>query len=513
MLAIVGELANDVSDAPTVLDCSPCASLGVPKAHVDRNPAHQSRCEPSGGNAKGEANPFPDCLIFVRARRDRASDAEKLGGEGSRPRPATCPHARMILTHVNAGGPTVTHYRTWSERASDTDHNVCGRCLFACSGGTRVDLTLLIEVIGEKVAMALVGLCVGLVFGISAQRSQFCLRAATIEFWRGATGHQPFWGGVLGPRTATWLLVFGTALAGTQILLAIGYLEPSRIRQLSTTGTLSGALFGGLMFGAGMILARGCASRLLVLSATGNLRALVSGLILTVTAQAALTGILSTARLRISALWTIPAEMRDLHGFLPAGTGLLLGFLVVGLAVALGMRHRIPLWRVVAAAGVGCAVVLGWGLTAAIAARAFEVVSVESVTFTGPSTDTLMVLIARPDMPLSFGIGLVPGVFAGSFFAALLSGEFAIQTFSDATPLPRYIAGAMLMGFGSMLAGGCAVGAGVTGGALMASTAWLALLAMWVAAGIVDYVIDRPRTGTVSDARPSNAVPGAEGAI
>jgi len=42
----------------------------------------------------------------------------------------------------------------------------------------------------------------------------------------------------------------------------------------------------------------------------------------------------------------------------------------------------------------------------------------------------------------------------------------------------RYIAGAILMGFGSMLAGGCAVGAGITGGALFALTAWLALVGM-----------------------------------
>ncbi|MEZ5850102.1 MAG: YeeE/YedE family protein [Hyphomicrobiaceae bacterium] len=360
--------------------------------------------------------------------------------------------------------------------------------------------------------MALAGLCVGLIFGVAAQRSQFCLRAATIEFWRGAAARRPLWGGTLGPRTAIWLLVFGTALAGTQALFASGYLQPNTIRQLSTTGTLSGALLGGSMFGVGMILARGCASRLLVLSATGNLRALVSGLILTVTAQAALTGILSPARLRISALWTVPAEVRNLHHVLPQGTGLVLGAALCAVAIALAIHHRIPFARILAGAAVGGAVVLGWGLTAAIAARAFAIVAIESVTFTGPSTDTLMVLIARPEMPLSFGIGLVPGVFAGSFMATLLSGEFEIQTFSDATPLPRYIIGAVLMGFGSMLAGGCAVGAGVTGGALMASTAWLALLAMWIAAGITDFAFDRPRAepGRIPQATGISA--GAEGA-
>ena len=94
-------------------------------------------------------------------------------------------------------------------------------------------------------------------------------------------------------------------------------------------------------------------------------------------------------------------------------------------------RHRLSSLQTVAGAAIGGAIVLGWYLTAAIAARSFDPVAVQSVTFTGPSTDTLMVLIARPDLPLTFGIGLVPGVFAGSLLATLLAGEFEIQTFND----------------------------------------------------------------------------------
>ena len=46
--------------------------------------------------------------------------------------------------------------------------------------------------------------------------------------------------------------------------------------------------------------------------------------------------------------------------------------------------------------------------------------------------------------------------------------------------------------FGSMLAGGCAVGAGVTGGSIFALTAWITLLGMWVGAGLTDRWIDGP---------------------
>ena len=83
-------------------------------------------------------------------------------------------------------------------------------------------------------------------------------------------------------------------------------------------------------------------------------------------------------------------------------------------------------------------------------------------------------------LPMGFGVGLVPGVFAGSAVTAILTGEFRIQRFGTDTPMERYLIGAVLMGFGAMLAGGCAVGAGMSGGAVMALTAWLAVFCMWV---------------------------------
>jgi len=48
--------------------------------------------------------------------------------------------------------------------------------------------------------------------------------------------------------------------------------------------------------------------------------------------------------------------------------------------------------------------------------------------------------------------------------------------------MEQYLIGAALMGFGSMLAGGCAVGAGLAGGSILTITAWVAVLFMWVGA-------------------------------
>lgn len=124
----------------------------------------------------------------------------------------------------------------------------------------------------------------------------------------------------------------------------------------------------------------------------------------------------------------------------------------------------------------------------------FEVIAVQSVTFTGPSTNTLMALVATPDVIPSFGLGLVPGVFIGALLAAMSKGEARIQRFDTDSPMERYLVGGVLMGFGSMLAGGCAVGAGMAGGSIMALTAWVAVFCMWVGAMITHrWMMTRPQ--------------------
>jgi uncharacterized membrane protein YedE/YeeE len=151
-------------------------------------------------------------------------------------------------------------------------------------------------------------------------------------------------------------------------------------------------------------------------------------------------------------------------------------------SLVLGRRRGVSVGMIIGAFGVGLAVTMGWAATALVAANSFEIVPVSSVTFTGPATDTLMALVTQRSVILSFGIGLVPGVFVGAGAAALAFREWKLERFSAETPMERYLVGAVLMGFGAMLAGGCAVGAGVSGGAVFSTTALLAVFAMWIGA-------------------------------
>jgi uncharacterized membrane protein YedE/YeeE len=344
-------------------------------------------------------------------------------------------------------------------------------------------LTSLIETFGDGWVAVFGGLAIGLAFGACAQQSRFCMRAAVVE---SATGQ-------IGERFIVWFLAFATAVLATQLLIFNGTLDVTEARQLSATGSLSGAIIGGVMFGTGMILARGCSSRILILSATGNLRALVTGLVLTVVAQASLRGILSPARQELTELWTVPGgAARDLIAVLGGGAsaGLLIALAGFMLAMGIAARQVLPRCGWGGGLSVGILAALAWTFTYTMSQETFDPTPVKGISFVGPSADTLMGLINTPELPLSFDLGLIPGVFLGSMIACIIAGEFKLLGFQGGMHMIRYLTGAALMGFGGMLAGGCTVGAALTGSSVFSLTAWVAMASMWVSGAAVHLLLD-----------------------
>ena len=222
-----------------------------------------------------------------------------------------------------------------------------------------------VEWLGEAPVSMLMGAATGITFGVAAQRSRFCLRAATVEFARRK----------LGPSVAVWLLTFSTAVVWVQAANLLGLINVQDARMMAVAGSWSGAIIGGLMFGVGMVLTRGCSRRLLVLAATGNLRSVVSGLIFAVVAQMTIGGWLSPLRDWIAALWVTPGGrnidlLAALH--LPDYAGFALGIVTAFLALEISRRNKIGASRLVFASGVGFAVALGWALTSTLARISFD---------------------------------------------------------------------------------------------------------------------------------------------
>ena len=340
-----------------------------------------------------------------------------------------------------------------------------------------MNLASLLETFGDHWVLAFGGVIIGLIFGFSAQRSKFCARAAVIE------GCDGTWGS----RFAVWMLGFAVAILIVQVFVLTEFLNPAPSRHLGSQGSISGAVVGGLMLGMGMIMTRGCASRLLVLSATGNLRALLSGLVFAVTVQASIAGLLAPIRQWVTSLWLVEGgPERNLLSYANPWMGLVVGALIGGIALwrLREVKESEASWKF-GGALVGLTIALGWGLTQLVASVSFEPIAVQSLSFSSPSAEWLMRTLSSGTAPkFGFDAGLLPGVFAGSLIASVLFGEFKFEGFQTENKLGHYLTGAVLMGLGAVVAGGCTVGSGMSGGAIFSNTAWLTLLSIFAGAGL-----------------------------
>lgn len=316
------------------------------------------------------------------------------------------------------------------------------------------------------------GLLLGAGFGALAQITRFCLRRAVA----GAHAERR-------PALAIWLAALAAAAIGVQIIVAAGWVDFDNHRFLATDLPVLGILTGGLLFGAGMVLARGCLSRLTVLGASGNLRALTVLLVAAIVAHATMKGVLAPLRTSLAEV-TVSLQSGTLPGNPWAWTALIA---LATLAVARRAGAR-PLHLGLGAL-LGLLVPLGWAGTGFLLYDDFDPIAFQSLSFTRPFADTLFWGIAATSIPANFGVGLIGGALAGALVASLLRGEFHWQSFETPAQTGRYGLGAVLMGAGGVLAGGCTIGAGLAGVPTFGIAAVLALAAMVLGAKLTDRAL------------------------
>lgn len=314
-------------------------------------------------------------------------------------------------------------------------------------------------------AAILLGLLLGLAFGFLAQRSQFCLT-------RGLRGTRQSRFAALG--------VFGmamvTAIAGTRIIADLGLVSFADHRFFATEFPIASILVGGAIFGVGMTLTRGCPSRLAVLGGSGNLRALFVLGVFAIAAHATTKGILAPLRLGLGTI-TIDLNVVALSQF--AGSGVWAWVLAGGILL-LSLRSGAPRKWLLMGATIGCLVPLAWLGTGFILQDLFDPLPMQSLGFTQSAAESLFWAIAATSIPAGFSQGLLGGVILGSLVAARLAGDFQWQQFESPGQTGRYMGGAVMMGLGGVLAGGCTIGAGVAGVSTTSLAAMLALGTMMI---------------------------------
>ncbi len=342
-----------------------------------------------------------------------------------------------------------------------------------------------IETLTPRQASVMLGLLLGVLFGVLAEVTRFCLRRAVA----GDPAERRSAGGV-------WLAALVSAILGTQIAVVLGLISFDGHRFMAPDLPWLAVVAGGLLFGVGMVMTRGCISRLTVLLGSGNLRALLVLAVFAITAHSTLKGVLAPVRTTLGSA-TIPLGDMTSLAVLPGGA-LVWTALLVAVGVALAIRSGARPLHLGLAALLGLLVPAAWIGTGFVLFDEFDPIAMEGLSTTSSSAEGLFWLIASSSIPAGFGTGFIGGIVAGAFVGSVTSGRFRPESFSTPAQTARYLCGAILMGFGGVLAGGCTLGAGLSGVPTLSFAAILAIMSIVAGAVLADRVAGRePRATAV----------------
>ena len=332
-------------------------------------------------------------------------------------------------------------------------------------------------------ASVLFAILVGILFGLLGQVTKFCFRRSLIgDDRRLAAG--------------VWLMALAFAVLGTQIAVAFELISFADHRFMISDLLIAAIAFGGLLFGAGMVLTRGCVSRLTILAGSGNLRAALVIVVFAIVAHATLKGVLAPLRVALGSLTVNVGDSISLAN-LPGGAWVWSGLIVLG-ALAIALRSGNGVGALVMGAAIGLLVPLAWVGTGFILFDEFDPIAMESLSFTSPAAEGLFWVVASSSIPVGFGVGLFGGVLIGALIASVTFGGFGWQSFETPAQTGRYIAGAALMGVGGVLAGGCTLGAGLSGVPTLSLAAILAIVMIGVGVLATHAVLRRTPIGQLS---------------
>lgn len=321
----------------------------------------------------------------------------------------------------------------------------------------------MLESVPFGVLAALVGLTGGLVLGLAARLGDFCTLGAleSAVYGRDQT------------RIRLWGVVLATAILATQAGAMAGVIDLEGTFYHSIRWNALASVIGGLVFGYGMAMAGNCGFGALVRFGGGDLRSLVVVVVMGIFGFIALSGPLAPIRIALFPQPDATGPQGILHDLAPLGLppavlilGISGGFLIWGLAHS-GLRRkpRQVAWGVAA----GLAVAWCFAGTTWLASESLGEVAVEGPSFTAPVGRTLIFLMTSTAGGITFSVGSVVGVMAGSLIGSMVRGLFRWEACEDPRELGRQVGGAALMGVGGVVAMGCSIGQGVTG---LATLAW-----------------------------------------
>ncbi len=354
---------------------------------------------------------------------------------------------------------------------------------------------------------------IALVMGAVVNKTNFCTMGAVSDLVNiGDTG-----------RFRAWLLAIAVALLGVTLLEPLGLVNPDGAFPPYRSGELLWVenLLGGLMFGIGMTLASGCGNKCLIRIGGGNIKSIMVMLVIGVIAYFMVSPFPGSDKTLFSLLfydWIRPLSAnlgasQDLGALLGGESAATMRKVIGGglgvlllLFVFKSADFRGSLDNILGGLVVGLAIVAAWYVTTNITIEADgEMLSLggyyeewdmladsdegkpeqgrplspQSFTFINPMAQTVGYASGGFNRSLlTFGVMAFLGVIAGSLLWSLLRRSFRFEWFSSIGDFANHLVGAILMGFGGVLAMGCTIGQGITGISTLAVGSFITFVAI-----------------------------------
>ena len=342
-----------------------------------------------------------------------------------------------------------------------------------------------------------------LFFGIIARSTEFCPLGGIADYLHsGRTG-----------RLGMYFFAIAVAILAVTIMGALQLVDfdktrpPYRMSQFRWP-TL---LLGGLLFGIGMTMCRGCGMKNMINLGKGDGKSILAILGMAVAAYALL-------------------YMEGVFNLLVNGWS---SSFNIDLASKFGMSHQdwgsaaaafiggdVSMWRLGLGAGFALTImliifrskdfrarkanILGAVLLGLIVSGAFYLsggpigqlagaeadfmdipqygMGTQSYTFIRPMGDLLLAATNPVPYIVTFGLVAFIGVGIGSFLMSLITLSFRPQFFSSPLEALRYLVGGLLVGLGGIMGMGCTLGQGVAGMSTMAIGSLVDLIALLIGA-------------------------------
>lgn len=325
----------------------------------------------------------------------------------------------------------------------------------------------------------ILGLFIGIAFGVIAQKKQFCFSGSIKDYILTKSTK----------RGASVIMAMIVAIISTTLMANYFQIDLTESAYFKNNINYFAIITGGLLFGAGMMIADGCSSRSLVKYAQGDTNALITlifiGIFAYATTKGLLYGILDPF-INNAFLIEISANLENFKMNI---------FVVLAILVAILLYIIKKVKRVFSLFDgvlVGLLVSIAWFVTGYIGQDSMErVIDLTGISFVYPSAKTLELFTYYEVNELSFGISMVIGVLIGTFVMSFINKKYSFGCTSgqNINKVKYNMIGGALMGTGGIMAIGCTVGQGLTGLSTLAFSSALAIISIFISAVITGKIL------------------------